>query len=425
MLVIAGFIIVLVATLGGFILAGGNPLVLVHVSEFVVIGGIAIGIVLAATPMATLKLTISQIIGRDEGRGWQQGRIFRPAQGALRMFNCWPAERGNRAGRTPHQPEGKLHLQEIPLLRQQHHRVDFLCNSLRPIVDGRIKPEQLDEVLDHDIAAKEEEAEGPIHVLQLIGDSLPGVGIVAAVLGLSTPWPRSRMVPAAVGESVAAALTGTFLGILAAYGFVNPLAARIKAEQRGGAPLLSRASRRASCSFANGFAPHHGSGNLPPLPGPHRPARPRRNGKDPEEHGQRRKPGKMAKKGGGHHGGAWKVAYADFVTAMMALFMVLWISTQNIEIRKATSKFFQDPYNALPERSSGMMNATGRRTRNDESHTDQTAPADMGYLQAIAQGTLSLHQCRGKGRTTSRSISRSPPTACGSISTTGLPSRSS
>lgn len=91
------------------------------------------------------------------------------------------------------------------------------------------------------------------------------------------------------------------------------------------------------------------------------------------------------KKGAAHHGGAWKVAYADFVTALMALFMVLWISTQNVEIRKATSKFFQDPYNAFPERSSGMMNATVAGARSDQSHTDPTAPPDMGYLQAIAK----------------------------------------
>ena len=79
------------------------------------------------------------------------------------------------------------------------------------------------------------------------------------------------------------------------------------------------------------------------------------------------------------------MAYADFVTALMALFMVLWISGQNIEIRKATSKFFQDPYNAFPERSSGMMTAQVAGARNDESHTDPTAPANMGFLQAIAK----------------------------------------
>ena len=93
----------------------------------------------------------------------------------------------------------------------------------------------------------------------------------------------------------------------------------------------------------------------------------------------------MAKKGGGHHGGAWKVAYADFVTALMALFMVLWISGQNVEIRKATSKFFQDPYNALPERSSGLMSAHTAGARNEESHTDDSAAANAGFLQAIAK----------------------------------------
>src|ERR1700677_2787419 len=93
----------------------------------------------------------------------------------------------------------------------------------------------------------------------------------------------------------------------------------------------------------------------------------------------------MAKKGAAHHGGAWKVAYADFVTALMALFMVLWISGQNIEIRKATSKFFQDPYNAFPERSSGMMTSHIAGARNDESHTDPMAPANMGFLDAIAK----------------------------------------
>ncbi|MEA3213582.1 MAG: chemotaxis protein MotB [Chthoniobacter sp.] len=92
----------------------------------------------------------------------------------------------------------------------------------------------------------------------------------------------------------------------------------------------------------------------------------------------------MAKKAA-HHGGAWKVAFADFMTALMALFMVLWISGQNVEIRQATSKFFQDPYNALPEHSSGLMAAHIAGARNEESHTDPTAPANMGFLQAIAK----------------------------------------
>jgi len=254
MLVIAGFIVVLVATLGGFILAGGNPLVLVHVSEFVVIGGIAIGILLTATPMATLKLTISQILGAMKGAGSSKGEYFDLLKVLYELFNL-----GRKSGVIALEehltnPKESSIFKKYPSFVGNHHRVDFLCNSLRPIVDGRIKPEQLDAVLDNDIAAKEEEAEGPIHVLQLIGDSLPGVGIVAAVLGIINTMAAIADGPAAVGERVAAALTGTFLGILAAYGFVNPLAARIKAGN-GVQLLYYVAIKKGVVSFANGFAP--------------------------------------------------------------------------------------------------------------------------------------------------------------------------
>jgi chemotaxis protein MotB len=91
------------------------------------------------------------------------------------------------------------------------------------------------------------------------------------------------------------------------------------------------------------------------------------------------------KKGGGHHGGAWKVAYADFVTAMMALFMVLWICGQNEEIKKATSRFFQDPYNALPAKNSGTMPNQIAGANKDTPESDPTAQKDTGYLQALAR----------------------------------------
>ena len=83
-------------------------------------------------------------------------------------------------------------------------------------------------MLEQEVDAKTEEADGPIHVLQLIGDSLPGVGIIAAVLGIINTMAAIADGPEAVGEKVAAALTGTFLGILGAYGFINPLTSRIK-----------------------------------------------------------------------------------------------------------------------------------------------------------------------------------------------------
>src|ERR1700750_1526750 len=90
------------------------------------------------------------------------------------------------------------------------------------------------------------------------------------------------------------------------------------------------------------------------------------------------------KKAQAHHGGAWKVAYADFVTAMMALFMVLWISGQNETIKKATSKFFQDPYAAL-NHSNGAMDAQVAGSNKDTPESDPNAEKDTGYLNALAK----------------------------------------
>ena len=126
------------------------------------------------------------------------------------------------------EPKKSPLFQKYPSFVGNKERSDFLCESLKPLIDGRIKPEQIGGLLHQEIAAREEADEGPIHVLQLIGDSLPGVGIIAAVLGIINTMAAIADGPAAVGERVAAALTGTFLGIMGAYGFVNPLTSRIK-----------------------------------------------------------------------------------------------------------------------------------------------------------------------------------------------------
>jgi chemotaxis protein MotA len=133
-------------------------------------------------------------------------------------------------------------------------RVDFLCNGLKPLIDGRIKPEQIHGLLEAELDAKHEEAEAPVQVLQLIGDSLPGVGIIAAVLGIINTMAAIADGPAKVGERVAAALTGTFLGILGAYGFVNPLTNRIKMNDGARMQYFSSISKGVS-GFANGMAP--------------------------------------------------------------------------------------------------------------------------------------------------------------------------
>jgi chemotaxis protein MotA len=253
MLLIIGFVIVCAAVLGGFVMSGGHPAVLMQVSEFVVIGGVALGILVVASPYSTLKLTFKKILLALKGSASKAENVDL-LKLLFELFTL--GRKGGVIALEEHlsTPKGSSIFSKYPTFVNNPTRVDFLCNSLRPIVDGRVKPEQLDAVLESDLEAKEEEAEGPIHVLQLIGDSLPGVGIVAAVLGIINTMAAIAEGPEAVGEHVAAALTGTFLGILAAYGFVNPLTSRIKSNN-GMELQYFKSIKKGVIAFASGLAP--------------------------------------------------------------------------------------------------------------------------------------------------------------------------
>ncbi|MFM8982658.1 MAG: MotA/TolQ/ExbB proton channel family protein, partial [Spartobacteria bacterium] len=125
-------------------------------------------------------------------------------------------------------PKDSPIMSKYPSFLNDKERVEFLLNSLKPIIDGRLKPEQLASMLEADLEAKADDFGHPVHLLQLVGDSLPGIGIVAAVMGIINTMAAIDAGAAAVGKKVASALVGTFLGVIGAYGFINPLGARIK-----------------------------------------------------------------------------------------------------------------------------------------------------------------------------------------------------
>jgi chemotaxis protein MotA len=135
-----------------------------------------------------------------------------------------------------------------------HERLHFLVNGLKPVIDGKIKPDQLEDLMSAELHAKELEMDHPVHALQMIGDSLPAIGIVAAVLGIINTMSSIADGPEVVGEKVAAALTGTLLGIFVAYGFVNPLAGRIRSNNAS-EMLYLNCIMHAVAGFAKGLAP--------------------------------------------------------------------------------------------------------------------------------------------------------------------------
>lgn len=254
MLLIVGFLIVLGATLGGFMIAGGQPLVLLHVSEFVVIGGVALGILVVSSPMSILMGVVHQILSVLKGSAGKKDDYVDLLKLLYEVFQL--GRRNGLIALESHvlEPQKSGILQRYPSFLKSPGKVEFFCNSLKPLIDGRIKPEHLAELLEVDVAAKEEEAAAPVHVLQLVGDSLPGVGIIAAVLGIINTMSAIADGPEAVGHKVAAALTGTFLGILGAYGFINPLTSRIKVNN--GLELQYFITMlKGITGFANGLAP--------------------------------------------------------------------------------------------------------------------------------------------------------------------------
>jgi len=151
-------------------------------------------------------------------------------------------------------PKQSTIFQKYPAFLAHKERTEFLVNGMKPVIDGKIKPDQLEALMSAELHAKNEESDHPVHLLQMVGDSLPAIGIVAAVLGIINTMGAIAEGPAAVGEKVAAALTGTLLGIFVAYGFVNPVANRIKLMNQTDSQYL-RCILIAVSSFAKGLAP--------------------------------------------------------------------------------------------------------------------------------------------------------------------------
>lgn len=254
MLLILGFLIVFAATIGGFMMAGGHPIVLMHISEFVVIGGIAIGIMVISSPSQILRGIIDKTLSAVRGASARKEDYLDLLKLLYEIFVL--ARRNGLIALEDHvlAPKESALFQKYPSFLNDSSRVEFLCNGLKPLIDGRIKPEQIQGLLQTELDAKHEEADGPVQILQLIGDSLPGVGIIAAVLGIINTMAAIADGPAKVGERVAAALTGTFLGILGAYGFVNPLTNRIKLNDAVQMQYYT-GMLKGVAGFANGMAP--------------------------------------------------------------------------------------------------------------------------------------------------------------------------
>jgi chemotaxis protein MotA len=253
MFTIVGFIVVAGAVIGGFIMEGGHLMVLFQPAEFLIIGGAALGALLVTASPSTIKSMINQIKA-SFGSGYGKGDYTSQMVMLYEIFNI--ARREGLVGLESHieKPFESEVIGRYPSFLQNHHAVSFMSDTMRLIITGSVQPHELEALLDVDLETHHEEQDTPPSILSSIADSMPGLGIVAAVLGVVITMGAIGGPPEEIGHKVGAALVGTFLGVLLCYGFVGPLASSIKSYNKSDAGYM-QCLKQCLLAFCKGFPP--------------------------------------------------------------------------------------------------------------------------------------------------------------------------
>ncbi|MEZ2745227.1 flagellar motor stator protein MotA [Halopseudomonas bauzanensis] len=229
MLKIAGYVVVIISVFGGFILSGGMLAALWHPFEILIIGGAALGIFLIANSMTTVKKVFGKIPVIFFGHRFNKA-FYLDVLGVLYEILNKSRREGMMAIEADiEEPQESPIFSKYPAILKDEHMTAFICDYLRIMSTGTMAPHELEALFDVEISSLSEELNEPAHALNRIADALPGFGIVAAVLGIViTMSILGEADNAMIGEKVGTALVGTFLGILAAYGFVGPFSAAVQ-----------------------------------------------------------------------------------------------------------------------------------------------------------------------------------------------------
>ena len=255
MLLIVGTLVVLLCVLMGFVLGGGNLLALWHPTEILIICGAAFGAFVISNPLKVVKASFAGALGMLKGPRYKREdyvdllKLLYDILVKIRKSGMLAIESDLEA------PAKSELFSQYPRILADHHMVEFITDCLRLMVGGNLDPHELESLLEYELETHHKEAGEPAHAVQRVADALPGFGIVAAVLGIvNTMGALEGADTATIGHKVAAALVGTFLGILVAYGFVGPTATAMehRAHEEGKAFDVVKMALVAS---VRGYAP--------------------------------------------------------------------------------------------------------------------------------------------------------------------------
>ena len=230
MLTIIGSLIVLVCVLGGFAELGGNMAVLWQPAEVSIIVGASIGAYVIGNPREVIKDTLNGIVALTKPERYDRKSYLELLSVMFAVFRTVRTKGWLSLERHIEHPDDSTVFQQFPTFMSNRHAVGFICDYLRIISLGSSNPHELDALMDEEIATIHAERMQVANALQTMADSMPALGIVAAVLGVIKTMSAINAPPEILGQSIGGALVGTFLGVFLSYGFVGPMAGAMRAR---------------------------------------------------------------------------------------------------------------------------------------------------------------------------------------------------
>ena len=251
---ILSIVVVTAAWMGGFAMAHGPFETLIQPSEYVVICGAMLGALIGYAPLPVFFRVLKTIPTTFKGSGITKETYMQLMGLLISIFNVIRKEGVLGIEKDLSDPHHSERFNRYPLIAHNHHAMDLLVGALRLFVDGVVNAFDLDKLMETEIDTHHHEAAVIPTLLNKVSDAAPGIGIVAAVLGIIITMGHIDGPPSEIGHHVAAALVGTFLGILISYGYLQPIAQNIELMNQETHALLS-AIRAAVVSFAGGAPP--------------------------------------------------------------------------------------------------------------------------------------------------------------------------
>ena len=232
MLAAIGIIVLLLMVFGGFVLAGGalGPILAALPLEMMIIGGAAIGAVLIGNSMHEIRLLGGGVVRIFKGPRYTEQDHVDVIALTSKLMRILRSEGAVALENHVTNPENSPIFSEYPRLQRDEAIQALVCDPLTLMVvsSGSLDTHAIEDVIDNAIRTRLHEMDEPAHTLQSLADAFPALGIVAAVLGVIKTMGSIDQPPEILGKMIGAALVGTFLGVLLAYGFAGPMAARLK-----------------------------------------------------------------------------------------------------------------------------------------------------------------------------------------------------